>query len=226
MSQRRRELEHEVRALTEEVTRLRPENLALREENQRLKARVAELEERLAQNSRNTSQPPSSDPPSVPPAPRKPGSGRKPGGQPGHQGHQRELVPEADVDAIIPVKPTHCRACGDALCGNDPNPQRHQVAEIPPIQPHVTEYQLHGLCCDRCKTVTTAGLPPGVPAGAFGPRAGAMVALLTSFYRLGRRSAAEAMRDLFGLPMSLGSVTACERIASAVLAGAGGEVPP
>jgi transposase len=219
MSKRRRELEKQLRALTAEVTRLRPENRELREENLRLKARLAELEERLGQNSRNTSKPPSSDPPSLAPPPPKTGSGRKPGGQPGHQGHQRELVPETDVDQIIPVKPTQCRGCGAALRGEDPTPRRHQVAEIPQIKPRITEYRLHALCCGRCHAVTTAGLPQGVPPGAFGPRVVAMVSLLTSFYRLGRRSAAEAMRDLFGLRMSLGSVTACEQIASAVLAG-------
>lgn len=219
MWKRLRELERQVRALTEEVTRLRPENVELREENLRLKARVSELEARLGQNSRNTSKPPSSDPPSLPlPAP-KTGSGRKPGGQPGHQGHQRELVPEADVEEIIPVKPAQCRDCGAALRGEDPTPRRHQVAEIPQIKPCITEYRLHALCCGHCNAVTSAELPPGVPSGAFGPRVVAMVSLLTSFYRLGRRAAAEAMQDLFGLRMSLGSVTACERIASAVLAG-------
>lgn len=211
MSKRNRQLEKQVKALAEEVARLREENL-------RLKARVTELEERLGQNSRNTSKPPSSDPPSLPPSPPKAGSGRKPGGQPGHQGHQRELVPEADVDEIIPVKPTQCRDCGAALRGEDPAPRRHQVAEIPKIKPTITEYQLHALYCGRCNAVTTAGLPPGVPAGAFGSRAVATVSLLSSFYRLGRRSAVEAMLDLFGLRMSLGSVPACERIASAVLA--------
>lgn len=218
MSKRLRELERRVRALTEEVTRLRQENVELREENLRLKTRVSELEERLDQNSRNTSKPPSSDPPTLAPPPPKTGSGKKPGGQPGHKGHQRELVPEADVDEIIPVKPAQCRDCGAVLRGEDPAPRRHQVAEIPRIKPRITEYQLHALCCGRCNAVTTAGLPPGVATGAFGPRVVATVSLLTSFYKLGRRSAAEAMLDLFGLRMSLGSVPACERIASAVLA--------
>ena len=219
MSTRNCQLAKQVKALSEQVARLRQEKAELREENLRLKARVSELEERLGQNSRNTSQPPSSDPPSLAPPPPKTGSGRKPGGQPGHKGNQRELVPEAEVDEIIPVKPTQCRDCGAALRGEDPLPRRHQVAEIPQIKPRITEYRLHALCCGQCNTVTAASLPEGVPPGAFGPRAVAIVSLLTSFYRLGRRAAAEAMQDLFGLRMSLGSVTACERIASTVLTG-------
>lgn len=218
MSKRNRQLEKQVKALLQEVAQLRQDNAELRTENLKLKARVSELEERLGQNSQNTSKPPSSDPPWLPPPPPKTGSGRKPGGQPGHTGHQRALVPEADVDAIIPLKPTQCRDCGDALRGEDPAPRRHQVAEIPPIKPRITEYQIHALGCDRCGSVTTADLPPGVPSGAFGPRAVAIVSLLSGFYRLGRRSVVEAMGDLFGLDISLGSTTACEQITSAVLA--------
>jgi hypothetical protein len=56
------------------------------EANQRLEARVAELERRLNRSSRNSSLPPSQDPPSAPPRPKKPASGPRPGGQPGHEG--------------------------------------------------------------------------------------------------------------------------------------------
>jgi hypothetical protein len=51
------------------------------EANRRLEARVAELEQRLNRTSHNSSLPPSQDPPSAPPRPQKPQSGRKPGGQ-------------------------------------------------------------------------------------------------------------------------------------------------
>ena len=165
MSTRNCQLAKQVKALSEQVARLRQEKAELREENLRLKARVSELEERLGQNSRNTSQPPSSDPPSLAPPPPKTGSGRKPGGQPGHKGNQRELVPEAEVDEIIPVKPTQCRDCGAALRGEDPLPRRHQVAEIPQIKPRITEYRLHALL-PRQSTVVDAELTAVVAIGA------------------------------------------------------------
>jgi transposase len=63
------------------------------EANRRLEARVAELELRLNRSSRNSSLPPSQDPPSAPPRPRRPGSGRERGGQPGHEGKSRPLLP-------------------------------------------------------------------------------------------------------------------------------------
>ncbi len=220
---RRRET-NELEQLREENRRLREENRRLREENAQLKARVveletrmAELESRLKQNSTNSSKPPSGDGPQTPARPNKFRSGRKPGGQPGHQGHQRELVPIEKVDKIIPVKPENCRGCHAPLTGNDENPRRHQVTEIPEIQPHITEYQLHALTCPRCHIETTAVLPDAVPQGAFGPHTVAIVSLLTGIYHLGRRQAVQAMWDIFGVRMALGSVTACEQTTSQAL---------
>jgi len=94
-----------------------------------LQARVATLEARLGQNSQNSSRPPSSDPPTVARARRSP-SGRQPGGQPGHEGHQRMLLPEEQIDTIVPVKPRQCRRGGGRLAGADAAPYRHQVTEL------------------------------------------------------------------------------------------------
>lgn len=209
--------ELELASLRQENIQLRQENAQLRQENHRLKMRVEELERRLGQNSHNSSKPPSSDSPSAPPrAPRVP-SGRRPGGQPGHQRNQRDLLPPERVHKTIPVKPEHCKGCGNPLFGEDPNPQRHQVTDLPPIEPIVTEYQIHALACARCHTLNVAALPAGVPRGAYSPRVIAIVSLLTSFYHLGRRSASAAMKDLFSVCMSVGSVVKCEQITSRAL---------
>src|SRR5256714_11186438 len=81
------------------------------EANQRLEARVAELERRLSRSSRNSSLPPSQDPPSAPARPKGPGSGRKPGGQLGHEGRHRRLLPPAQVDEVVEHWPERCRSC-------------------------------------------------------------------------------------------------------------------
>lgn len=185
---------------------------------EQLLARIAELEERLGQNSQNSSRPPSTDAPAVRrPAPRAP-SGRKPGGQPGHEGHQRLLLPEEAVDAIVPVTPRGCRRCGARLHGADVAPRRHQVTDLLPVRPHVTEYQLHTLGCAQCGEQTTAALPAGVPAGAFGPRLEATVAVCTGVYHLSRRTTVGLMADLFGVGLSLGTVSACEQAVSEAVA--------
>lgn len=207
----------QIKRLSEQVARLEQENALLRQENDRLRARVKELEERLAQNSRNSSKPPSSDPPSAPPPSGGVPSGRPPGGQKGHPKHARDLFPPERLHKTIPVKPERCKKCHRRLRGEDPYPRRHQVIDLPPIEPIVTEYQIHALLCAGCRTITLAELPAGVPRGLFGPRAVARVSLLTSFYHLGRRTAAAAMGDLFGIPMSVGSVSRCEQITSRAL---------
>src|SRR5215210_306341 len=97
--------------LLEQLATLQVANAALRAENAVLQARVRELEARLGQDSSNSSRPPSSDPPQTPPRPKAPPSGRKRGGQPGHRGAYRALLPVEQVDGMIVVVPEHCRHC-------------------------------------------------------------------------------------------------------------------
>jgi hypothetical protein len=81
------------------------------EANRRLEVRVAELEQRLNRSSGNSSLPPSQDPPSAPPRPPAPGSNRSRGGQPGHEGAHRPLLPLERVDEVVEHWPERCQAC-------------------------------------------------------------------------------------------------------------------
>jgi transposase len=184
-----------------------------------LEKRIADLEARLNQNSTNSSRPPSSDPPAVrvkrrPPTPP---SGRKRGGQPGHKRHTRALVPPEQLRETFEVKPSRCKGCGAALRGDDPDPLRHQVAEIPPVRPDVDEYRLHRLTCSCCGITTRAELPAGVPTGPFGPRLRAILAMFAGSYRLAKRPIQQLASDLFGLDVSLGMISKLERQAAEVL---------
>lgn len=193
------------------IAELKAEIAALRKELQQLRAQ-------LNQNSRNSSKPPSSDPPSAPPRPPKPPSGRSPGGQPGHQGSTFKLVPVEEVDQVIPVKPQRCAGCGHRLSGVDPNPKRHQVTEIPPVKPVIFEYLLHRLICPNCSRATRAELPPGVPTKMIGPALQAMIGYFSGRLHLSKRAVQEALEDLFGVSLSLGSVSAAEQEVSRALA--------
>jgi transposase len=186
--------------------------------------RIAELEQRLNQNSTNSSRPPSSDPPSVKRRPPAPPSGKKRGGQSGHIRQARPLVPPEQLRQVIECKPAECRWCGDALDGDDPEPLRHQVAELPPVLPVVDEYRLHRLKCPRCRTTTCATLPPGVPQGAFGPRLRAILSVLAGAYRLGKRPIRQLALDLLGLSISVGMICRLERQAAAELEAPVGEL--
>jgi len=179
-----------------------------------LEARVADLEARLNQNSTNSSQPPSADPPGVKRAPPKPKSGKAAGGQPGHPRHERALV--GRPDAVCDCKPAACRRCARPLTGDDPEPRRHQVTELPPVTPVVTEYRRHRLTCPGCGATTCADLPAGV-AGQDGPRLRAACALLTGAFRLSKAKAARLLGDLFDIPLSAGQVCATEAAVGAQL---------
>lgn len=143
------------------------DSLALAARVAALEATVQDLLERLQQNSRTSSRPPSSDAPNRKRLGRKP-SGRKPGGQGGHTGRPRTWVPVDAVAALIPLKPPECARCQQPLRGPEASPQRHQVLEIPPSTPLVTEYQRHQLVCPACGDLTRAAWPEGGRASPMG----------------------------------------------------------
>lgn len=167
-----------------------------------LLARIAELEAKLNKSPQNSSLPPSSQHPhSKPPRPKGKGAKkRKRGGQPGHTRHQRELIPTEECDDVVPLKPDACRRCGTPLEGTDPQPLRHQVWELPPIQPNVIEYQQQRLICPCCGESTCAPLPVGVPTGQSGPRLIAFTGLLMAYFRQSKRRTALFLEDLLGQP--------------------------
>jgi transposase len=202
------ELEADIRGLQAEVEELKATQQQQQQQIQQLQQQLADARTKLGSNSTNSSLPPSSDrfhrkrrPPPAADQPRK-----KRGGQPGHPQHQRLLVPSEQVRQTILRKPTTCRRCGKPLMGNDPNPLRHQVAELPVVVPDVVEYQLHRLTCPCCHTSTCGTLPPEVK-GHFGPRLEATLALLAGRYRLGLRPAMALAADLWSLNISTGMVS-------------------
>ena len=171
---------------------------------QGLVKRVAELEDRLSQNSTNSSKPPSSDPPGTP-GKASTATGRRPGGQPGHKHHKRELIPAGQVSRVVEVVPDRCRGCRAQLDGTDENPERHQTVELPRITPVVTEYRCHALTC-RCGVTTRADLPDEA-THVFGERLTATIGLLSGKYRLSKRLVQSALSDLLGVVLALGTVS-------------------
>jgi transposase len=196
-------------------------NQRLVDSNERLEARVAELERRLNRSSRNSSLPPSQDPPSAPPRPRGKGSGRKRGGQHGHEGRYRRVLPSEQVDEIVEYWPDRCGSCAHEFAEADhvdaDEPSRRQVAELPPIAVRVTEHRLHRVCCPECAAVTAAE-PPAGSRWAFGPRLQAAVVTLAVRNRVSRRDATELAREVFGVELSTGAVDAIVQRAGEALA--------
>ncbi len=220
---------------------LQRENEQLRRENDELCRKVAEREKQIAdaekqiadlerqlalrkRNSTNSSKPPSSDGLAGEQRPRgrKRKSKRKPGGQPGHPGHHRELVPTAEVSTVEVLLPKQCGHCGKSLpqkpgqATADGEPRRHQVTEIPPVKAHITEYQLPNVMCGYCGKTTQAPLPEEI-RGNFGPQLTALIAYWTVVCRLPRRLVEAMLADVLGIEISLGSTQkAWEEVSQAV----------
>jgi len=180
----------------------------------------AQLRDELGKNSRNSGKPPSSDSPAErAERPKKSGSGRKPGGQPGHKGHRRTLVPPEKVTRSRDRFPTRCTCCKHQLVPiSHGEPIRHQTIDVPKIEPDVTEHRLHPVACPNCQTVTRAVLPRGVPRAMCGPNLMALITLLVGVYHLSRRDAVACVGDVLGIPISLGALSNVEARVATMLA--------
>jgi len=180
---------------------------------------VMSLKEQLGRNSRNSHLPPSSDGPGGRSSSEKNTGGgqRKRGGQPGHGGTKRELLPAADVDRFVELYPNECENCWAPLPQvRDEGATRYQVTEVPPIRPHTTEFRCNGVTC-TCGYTTYAKVEGVVPSSPFGPRLMALIGLLTGVYHLSRRRAVTLLHDVLGVRVSLGAVSAVEeRVAASI----------
>ena len=119
---------------------------------------------------------------------------------------------------MVEHHPDACRRCGQLLQGDDAEPVRHQVLEIPPITPLVIEHRLHRLVCPCCSTSTCATLPPDVESSRYGPRLSGLVGLLGSAFPLSFRKSEALLFQLLGVEISHGSIAAIRQRLSAALA--------
>ncbi len=145
-------------------------------------------------------------------------TGRQRGGQPGHAGQGRELVPIEQVKDVRAHKPVVCAGCGTLLEGDDPLPYRYQVTDLPPIVPVVIEHQVHTLVCPCCGQANRGELPPEVAASQFGPHLVGLMAALMGVYRLSKRQVAALLWDCFGIDLAPSSVVNQQQAVSEALA--------
>jgi transposase len=175
----------------------------------------AELKRRLGMDSTNSSKPPSSDSPFTKPAPKslRRKSGRKPGGQPGHPGSTLALIDNPTERQRH--EPGPCAGCGASLTGApEVGMERRQVFDLPPITVRVTEHQLISRRCG-CGTTTCGTAPEGVTGPVqYGSRITAIVLYLYVGQFLSKKRTAQALAELFGTPVSEGSIASMSRRAA------------
>ena len=195
--------------------------VSLRGELARAQEPIAELEDRLRKTSRNSSMPPSGEGLAKPP-PRsrslRKKTGRKPGGQDGHPG--TTLAQVAKPDREVRHEPGSCSGCGADLAGRPVTGiERRQVFDLPPVTVKVTEHQLIEREC-RCGHRTRGAAPQGAQAPVqYGPRVAAVIIYLYIGQFLSRKRTAQALAELFGIPLSPGTVAGITARAAQTLDG-------
>jgi hypothetical protein len=173
-----------------------------------LTTKLASLRERIGRSTRSSSKPPSRDGLGFTAPERRKGSGRKRGGQPGHPGSGPESLPIERVDEVVEHHPDACRRCGTLLDGEDPDPLRHLVIEIPSITPVVIVHRA---------TSTCATLPADVEASPYGPRFIALVGLLGSAFPLSFSKTQALLDQLLGVEISRGAIASIRKRLSSAL---------
>jgi len=182
---------------------------AMRAYIQMLEKRIQELERRLGMNSQNSSKPPSSDPPGAAvPLPRR--RRKKRGARKGHPPHLRAAMPPETVTRRQELSPQACPCGSTDLEKTDQEPLRHQIVDLPPIQPDVTEYVQPLFRCKSCGEMIYQPLPDEIKRRYFGPGLLAVVGILTGSLNTSKRKALTVVNEVFGVPMSLGGLSACE----------------
>ena len=178
---------------------------ALEKQVAELRAQVARLAEqvaRLSKNSSNSSRPPSSDI-VKPPKPDNPKGPRKQGGQPGHQGINRQPFRADQIDRVEELRPLGCPHCHDGNLEPTGQVKIQQVAELRDNPIKITEYRLHGYHCSVCGKVVWADLPPGVPEGQlFGPRLMALIAYMKGSLHASYTGLAEFCQEVLDIDVS------------------------
>jgi len=182
-------------------------------ENKKLRLENTQLKERLNNNSSNSSLPPSK---SQKKKKSKKSSGKPSGGQLGHKGHYRALLPSDQVGLIENCQlPLNC-LCGGEIKSNG-NYMRHQVYELPVLTLDVTEYQLQKGCCKNCGQKHIAPLPTGVTWGITGPRLTGFMSDLVTKYGLSRREQRLFLEEHFQFHISLGTVFNKQKIVNSAM---------
>ena len=186
-----------------------------------LEAQHKELLAQLQRNSSNSSTPPSANPLNAPKPGVKPPTGRRRGGQSGHQGHHRIRLPQSRINNVVDYVPATCTGCREPLPTepgpNDPEPAWHQTAELPVLAAVVTEYLAHARTCPGCGLLNQAKIPAEIRAHVIGPRLAATMSYLSGRFHLSKRAVKELVEAAFDVSVSLGTVVTLEQQTSASL---------
>lgn len=182
---------------------------------------IAELMRKLQDKDLPKSGTPSQEP-KFGKAPVKKATGKKPGAQPGHSPHVKQMLPPERVTKTVPLVPDQCEHCQRALPAKagpfDPVPTRFQIADLPELKATIIEYQGHARTCRCCGKITQAKIPADIRAHSIGPGLTAFMSYLVGVCGLSKRKVEELIESVFEVPVSLGTISNLEQEVSVALA--------
>jgi transposase len=179
--------------------------------NKTLVAKVASLEAELAvyknkKNSNNSHIPPSQDQnrPKRNQSLRE-SSGKKAGGQIGHEGTTLEF--NTAIDKVVDHIPNYCNNCGNDLSEiTETFIEGRKIIDIPVIQPVCIEHRVYRKVCS-CGHCMDSDFPPHIGASLqYGPNVESLVGYLHGRQYLPYKRMKELFTDVMNLPISVGGI--------------------
>jgi len=182
-----------------------------------LAERIQRLEDQIAKNSHNSGKPPSSDGLKKKPKSLRHKSGKKSGGQPGHEGSTLKFTEKPDRVEIHRVK--GCKHCHTGLDAVEVSGfEKRQVFDVPPTKVEVTEHRAEIKECPLCHQTTTGEFPEQVSQPVqYGERIKAQMVYFNQQHHVPLERTAEILEDLYGQSVSEGTIVeACNQMAERI----------
>jgi len=171
-----------------------------------LESKIKELEAHLNKNSHNSSKPPSSDGLKKKTKSLRKKSGKMNGGQKGHHGKTLKSNPKPDI--IETIKLDICPNCSNDLSGTPViGTENRQVTDVKKSEVETIEYQAQIKECGNCNSIVTAKFPENVNSRIqYGENLKAYIVYFRNLNFIPTERAAEIFEDIFGVPLSEGTI--------------------